>query len=292
LDISVEQIKALRDKTGAGMMDCKKALIESNGDFEKAIEYLRKKGAAALQKRSERIAKEGIVVAKTNDDKTEAVIAEVNCETDFVGRSDAFKEFANIVADTALAAKNNSIESLLAQKVNGLTVKEKLDETTGKLGEKVEIKRIAYYNSADGFFCEYNHLGSKIASIIEISGKITDAGLSLGSDLAMQVVAMKPLTIDRDGINKEMIEKEQEIYMIQARNEGKADNIAERIAKNKVEKFYEENCLIEQEFVKEPGKTVNDVIKSVSKAAGLEYKIKNMVRFQLGETFEVNTIVS
>jgi elongation factor Ts len=292
VDILVEQVKALRDKTGAGMMDCKKALVESNGDFEKAIEYLRKKGAAASQKRSERIAKEGIVLAKTNQNRTEAVIVEVNCETDFVGRSDAFKQFANLVADTALNSKNNSVESLLTQKVDGLTVQQKMDETTGKVGEKVEIKRIAYYKSDDGFFCDYNHLGNKIASLIEITGKITDVGTTLGNDLAMQVVAMKPLTIDRTGINPEMVKKEQEIYLIQAKNEGKPDAIAEKIAKNKVEKFYEENCLVEQEFVKESGKTVNDVIKSVSKEAGSDYKVKNMSRFQLGETIEFNTTVS
>ncbi|HRE11364.1 MAG TPA: translation elongation factor Ts [Ignavibacteria bacterium] len=158
------------------------------------------------------------------------------------------------------------------------------DVTTASVGEKVEFKRAEYFSSADGFFCDYNHLGNKVASLIEITGKVTDEGVALGSDLAMQIVAMKPLTIDRSAVSAEMIEKEKEIYKIQAINEGKPENIADRIATNKVEKFYEENCLVEQEFVKEPGKSVGDVIKAVAALSGSEYKVKTMVRYQLGET--------
>ena len=289
MDVSVEQVKKLREKTGAGMMDCKKALMESDGDFDKAVEYLRKKGAAASQKRSDRIAKEGLIIARAASDRTKAVIVEVNCETDFVGKSDAFKLFANSVADTVLESEVNNVSDLLSKSSNNLTIQQLLDETTGKVGEKVEIKRIAYFNSNDGFFCEYNHLGNKMASLIEIQGKISDKGIELGNDLAMQVVAMKPLTIDRTSISPEQIAKEKEIYLQMAKNEGKPDNIADKIASNKVEKFFEENCLVEQEFVKESGKTVNDVIKAVSKETGNDYKVKNMVRFQLGETIESNT---
>ena len=286
MDVSVEQVKALRDKTGAGMMDCKKALMESSGDIDKAIEYLRKKGAAASQKRSDRIAKEGLVIAKTNDARTEAVMVEVNCETDFVGKSDAFKAFTNTVADTVLESRANDVNGLLSKTSGNLTIQQLLDETTGKVGEKVEIKRIAYFSSDNGFFCDYNHPGNKVASLIEIEGKISDKGIALGNDLTMQIVAMKPLTIDRSSVSAEKIEKEKEIYLIQAKNEGKPDNIAEKIATNRVEKFFEENCLVEQEFVKESGKTVNEVIKSVSKETGNDYKVKMMLRFQLGETID------
>lgn len=285
MDISLDLIKKLREKTGAGIADCKKALIESDGNFDKAIEYLRKKGAATSQKRSDRIAKEGLIFASVNESRNEAAIVEVNCETDFVAKSDKFNVLANAVVDAVFANKSGDVNALLSSKNSaGNTVQQVLDEATASVGEKIELKRAAYFTSNDGFFCEYNHLGNKVASLIELTGKITDEGISLGNDLSMQIVAMKPLTIDRSGVIQEMIDKEKEIYKVQAVNEGKPDNIADKIASNKVEKFYEENCLLEQEFVKEQGKTVNDVIRAVSKTAGNEYKVKTMVRYQLGET--------
>jgi len=285
LEVPLELIKKLREKTGAGIADCKKALIESGGDFEKAIEYLRKKGAATSQKRMDRVAKEGLIFAKAGSSRDEAAIIEVNCETDFVARSDAFKKLASTVLDAVFSVKSGDINSILPAMVNGSnTVQQIVDETTASVGEKVEVKRASFFKSGSGFFCDYNHLGNKVASLVEITGKLTDEGVTLGNDLAMQVVAMKPLTIDRNGISKEMLEKEKEIYKIQAINEGKAENIAERIAGNKVEKFFEENCLVEQEFVKEPGKSVNDVIKAVSGVSGNDYKVNTMVRYQLGET--------
>lgn len=285
MDVSLEMVKKLREKTGAGIADCKKALVESDGDFEKAIEYLRKKGAATSQKRSDRIAKEGLIFAKVSAARDEAAIVEVNCETDFVARSDAFGNLAKAVVDAVFANKTGDVAELLGSKASDAnTVQQILDGTTASVGEKVELKRAEYFKSEGGFFCDYNHLGNKVASLIEITGKAADESIALGNDIAMQVVAMKPITIDRSGVSPEMIEKEKEIYKIQAINEGKPENIADRIASNKVEKFYEENCLVEQEFVKEPGKTVNDVIKAVSDLSGSEYKVKTMVRYQLGET--------
>ena len=284
MDISLDLVKKLREKTGAGISDCKKALQESNGDFEKAIEYLRKKGAATSQKRSDRIAKEGIILAKTSDDRKEAAIAEINCETDFVGRSDAFKRFASSVINVIFQSRSKELNSVLNASAGGSTLQQLLDETTASVGEKVEIKRIGYFSSSNGFFCEYNHLGNKIASLIELEGGVSDKGTVLGNDLAMQVVAMNPVSIDRNEISAEKIAAEKEIYITQAKNEKKPDNIAEKIAANKVEKYFQENCLIEQEFVKEPGKSVNDVIRTVSKETGSEYKVKTIIRYQLGET--------
>jgi len=284
LDISIEQVKALREKTGAGILDCQKALTESNGDFEKAIEILRKKGAAASQKRIDRIAKEGLIIAKTNTDRNEAVIVEVNSETDFVSRSSEFQKFTGSVVEAVFMAKKNTLPDVLKQTINGLTIEQAFDELLEKVGEKCEIRRCAYFTSQDGFFCEYNHVGNKIASIIELQGKITDDGKILGNELAMQVVAMKPIAIDRTEIAQEVIEKEKEIYTEQARNEKKPEKIIEKIVANKVEKYFQENTLVDQEFIKEAGKSVNDIINSVNKKTGVEYKVKRMVRYQLGET--------
>jgi elongation factor Ts len=285
LEVSIELVKKLREKTGAGIADCKKALVESGGDFEKAIDYLRKKGAATSQKRSDRIAKEGLIFAKASPGGSEAAIVEVNCETDFVARSDAFQKLAGLILDAVFTAKTGDINSLLGFKASGgNTVQQEIDGTTASVGEKVELRRAEYFTSQGGFYCTYNHMGNKVASLIELTGKLSDEGVQLGNDLAMQVVAMKPITIDRSGVSPEMIEKEKEIYRTLAINDGKPENIADRIANNKVEKFYEENCLVEQEFVKESGKAVKDVIKAVSAASGNEYKVKTMVRYQLGET--------
>lgn len=285
MDISLELVKKLREKTGAGITDCKKALVESNGDFDKAIEFLRKKGAATSQKRSDRVAKEGLIFAKVNDQRNQAAIIEVNCETDFVAKSDAFINLTQNIINAVLEQKNPNIESLLNAALNsGITVQQLIDQTTASVGEKIELKRADYLESSENFFCDYNHLGNKVASIVEISGKPVPEGIELGNDLAMQVVAMKPLTISRNEVSEEMINKEKEIYKIQAINEGKPENIAEKIASNKVEKFYEENCLLEQEFVKEHSITVKDFVKSVSDKTGIQFSVVKMLRYQLGET--------
>jgi elongation factor Ts len=284
LDVSLEKVKELRNKTGAGMLACKKALEESNGDFEKAIEYLRKQGAANVQKRIEKIAKEGLIIAKINGDRTAAAIAEVNCETDFVARSADFENFTKLVTDTVLKTKDASVASLFRESFNGMTIEQAFDDLSSKVGEKLEVKRAAYLKSQDGFFCVYNHVGNKVASVIELTGNVTDQGITLGNDLAMQVVAMKPIAIDRTGIDPSIIEKEKEIYRTQAKNEKKPENIVEKIAANKVEKYFQENCLIDQEFIKESGKSVNDIINAVSKETGINYKVKTMIRYQLGET--------
>jgi elongation factor Ts len=284
LDVPIEKVKELRSKTGAGLLDCKKALMESNGDFEKAIEYLRKKGSLTAQKRVDKIAKEGLILARTSENKNAAGIIEVNCETDFVARSAEFQEFANAVLESVLKAKTGKMETILDSSSEGKSIKNRFDELLAKVGEKIEIKRADYFNSDGGFFCVYNHVGNKIASVVELTGAVSEKGLSLGNDLAMQVAAMKPIAVDRNGISRELIDKEKEIYLTQAKNEKKPDNVAEKIAANKVEKFYQENCLVDQEFIREPGKSVADIIRTVSKEANSDYSVRHFIRFQLGET--------
>ncbi|MCX7878265.1 MAG: translation elongation factor Ts [Ignavibacteria bacterium] len=280
MEISLDLVKKLREKTGAGITDSKKALIESNGDIEKAIEYLRKKGAATSKKRSDRIAKEGIVIAKSSEDRKEAAIVEINCETDFVAKSDAFVKLADKIVSEVLAYKGNEISQFLPV-VQGI-----IDETTASVGEKIDFKRMSYLKTDDGYFSVYNHLGNKIASVVELSGSPDETGINLGNDIAMQVVALKPIVVSRNEISDDMIQKEKEIYKIQAINEGKNESIAEKIASNRVEKFFEENCLVDQEFVKEPGKSVTEILKEASQKNGSEYKIKRFIRYQLGETLE------
>ncbi len=275
--ISAELVKKLRDKTGAGMADCKKALEEAQGDEAKAIEVLRKKGAASAAKRSDRVAKEGVIAARVADDKKRGVLAEVNSETDFVARNETFVQFAQDVADAALAANPNSHEEfLLAKMANGATISEEVGAQTGRLGEKLEARRFEMLAEPTGFVTSYVHPGSKLGVLVAIAG--SSDGASVGRDIAMQVAAMNPMALDRSQISTEQIEKELEIYRTQARNEGKKEDIIERIAKNKLEKFYQDNCLVEQSFIKDAAKTITDLLKE---SGGL--KVTGFVRMQLGE---------
>jgi len=275
--ISAELVKRLRDKTGAGMADCKKALEEANGDEQKAIEVLRKKGAASAAKRSDRVAKEGVIVASVSEDKKRGVMAEVNSETDFVARNESFMQFAQEVADAALAANPNSHEEfLLAKLANGATISEEVGAQTGRLGEKLEARRFEMLSEPNGFVTAYIHPGSKLGVMVAISG--TNDAAALGRDIAMQVAAMNPMGLNRESISTEQMEKELDIYRTQARNEGKKEDIIDRIAKNKLEKFYQDNVLTEQSFIKDASKTITDLLKEAG-----NLKITGFVRMQLGE---------
>ncbi|MCC6395784.1 MAG: elongation factor Ts [Bacteroidetes bacterium] len=285
MEITSEVIKRLRDKTGAGMMDCKRALEASKGDIEGAIEFLRKKGAAVGQKRSDRSAKEGIIVTRVSPDATCGVAVEVNCETDFVGRSDDFVAFAGIVADAVLRERPANVEALSHLKSpSGKTVGELLNDLLAKVGEKLEIRRFQIVQSPNGIISSYTHLGSKIGVLVEFAG-IEGSGPSavIGRDVAMQVAAMSPSVISRDQVEKTTIEHELEIYRTQAKNEGKKEQVIERIATGRLEKFYQEVCLLEQTFIKDPGKTIKDVLQDAEKLTGKPVSIRSFVRFHLGE---------
>jgi elongation factor Ts len=276
--VTSEMVKHLRDKTGAGMMDCKKALDESNGNEEKAIEILRKKGAATAAKRADKTANEGTIVAKIAPDGKHGIMVEINCETDFVARGEDFSSFAQSVAQIVFDKSPNSVEELLSlPHPNGKTVNDALSELTGKVGEKTEIRRIYHVNSDGGFLEQYIHMGAKIGVIVELAAEMNPANKTVARDIAMQVAAMSPIVVSRDKVNKELVEKEIEIYRTQAKNEGKPDQIADKIATGRLEKYYQEVVLLEQSFIKDAGKTVKDLLSP-------NVTVKQFKRFQLGES--------
>jgi elongation factor Ts len=279
MEITSELIKRLRDKTGAGMMDCKRALTETVGDMEKAIEYLRKKGAAVAAKRAERAAKEGIIVTRVAPDGKRGVVVEVNAETDFVGRSEDFVQFANTVATVLETQTPASPEVLLAlPAAGGKTIGNLLNDLLAKVGEKIDVRRYEIVEAKNGVVSAYTHMGSKIGVLVEFTGLPAEATVT-GRDIAMQVAAMSPLVVAREELTKETLDREMEIYRTQAQNEGKPAHIVDKIAQGRLEKFFQEACLVDQTFIKDPGKTVKDVIKE----AGAQVSVRRFVRFHLGE---------
>jgi elongation factor Ts len=279
-EITAAQVKKLRDRTGAGMADCKKALEEANGNEEQALDILRKKGSASAAKRADRVAKEGVITSAVSPDGKRAVIAEVNSETDFVARNESFIQFAQDVAEAALGAFPSSHEEFLMVKLsNGATISEEVGAQTGRIGEKIEARRFEMLDAGNGVVASYIHPGSKLGVLVAVSGSNGDMAKSLGRDIAMQVAAMNPLALDRSGVSKDTIEREIEIYKTQMRNEGKKEEFIERIAQGKLEKFYQDNCLLEQSFIKDASKTVTDLLKE----AGAGVTVSGYVRMQLGE---------
>ncbi|MCH7962515.1 MAG: elongation factor Ts [Bacteroidetes bacterium] len=282
MKITAQQVNELRKKTGAGMMDCKKALTEADSDIEKAIEILRKKGATVASKRAEKSANEGLIVTKISDDRKHGAISEVNCETDFVAKNKDFVNLANEVIEAVFSSQPASVKELLDKNSD---LKKKVNEVLGKVGEKIEISRIADEDAPNGILIDYVHMGCKLGVLIKFDN-VTEAAdelFNLGKDVAMQVAAMNPLSIYREDIPKETIEKEIEIYNEVARKEGKPEQILEKIATGKLNKFYQENCLAEQSFIKDNSKTVGDLLKEFNTKYNSEVKIALFHRFHLGD---------
>ena len=261
--ITAADVNKLRKQTGAGMMDCKNALVEAEGDFENAVDILRKKGQKVAAKRADRDATEGAVIALTSDDNKSGIVVMVNCETDFVAKNDSFVDLATRIANVALANSPASTDELLALVFNdSMTIGEKLIEQTGVIGEKIEIG--GYESISSPFVASYIHMGNKIATLVALS----DIAEEAGRDIAMQAAAMNPVALDKDSVPADVMERELEVGREQAREEGKPDNMIEKIAMGKLGKFYKENTLVEQQFIKDSSLTVASYLNSVK--AGLK----------------------
>jgi elongation factor Ts len=261
--ITAQDVNKLRTMTGAGMMDCKKALTEADGDFEKAIEILRKKGQKVSASRSDKEAKEGSVFIKVSDDKKEAVLIALNCETDFVAKNEEFQALGKLIAETAFAKKSASKEALLQEKAGDLTVLEKINELVGKIGEKLEVSE--YIQMKGETVVPYIHAGSKLGVLVSLKGVNGKDVTEAGKDVGMQIAAMNPVAVDEKSIDKTVIEKELEIAKAQILAEGKPENMVEKIAQGKLQKFYKDNTLLHQIFVKDNSKTIAQYLDSISK---------------------------
>ena len=281
MEITAAKVNELRQKTGAGMMDCKKALVEANGDFEKAIELLRKKGAAVASKRAEKSANEGMVLTKISEDLKSGVMVEVNCETDFVARSEDFISFANFVLESAVSKETKNVDEFLK---SNSTVSVNMSEIMGKVGEKIQVSRVTYEDTNNGLVVDYIHPGAKLGVLVmfDTLENNRDDFMNIAKDIAMQVAAMKPLCIHREEL-KDIIDKEIDIYKELARKEGKPENILEKIALGKLTKFYQENCLAEQAYIKDNTKTVNDLLKEFNAKHKTSVKLSRFKRFHLSD---------
>ncbi len=274
--ISAQDVKRLREVTGVGMMDCKKALEETNGDFEAAIDLLRKKGQKVAAKRADREAKEGLIVTAVASDSKRGVIVEVNCETDFVARNEEFASFAQGVADIVLRENPSNLDALLSTSYeDGRTLGDAVVDLTGKIGEKIDVRRFHILESSDGSIVSYIHPGSRLGVLVDVKG--SDDVSDVGRDVAMQVAALNPIAAVREEVSEEIRNKELEIGRETARNEGKPDNIVDRIAQGKLERYYKDNVLVEQPFVKDASISVQDMLKSRGA------QVKSFVRFALGD---------
>ncbi len=275
--ITAALVKELRDRTGAGMMDCKKALAAVEGDMDKAFDFLREKGLAAAAKKAGRIAAEGVVGSYVSKDKKTGVIVEVNCETDFVGKTDDFKAIVNSIVEHIAVTQPADMDILMASKLNGKTIADIVTETIAKIGENIAVRRFARYEAlSDGLIAAYIHAGGKIGVLVNMKGGSAD----LGKDIAMHIAATNPSYLDRTQVSATEVEHEKQILSEQAHNEGKPEKIIEKMVLGRIQKYYKEVCLVEQEFVKDPDQTIGKLLKD-NNAEVIEF-----VRFQMGEGIE------
>jgi elongation factor Ts len=276
MNITAQDVNRLRAETGAGMMDCKKALQESGGDFDKAIEYLRKKGQKVSADRQDREAKEGAVFAQVAPGAAYGVLLELNCETDFVARNEGFQQLGEKIAAAALAAKVRTLDELKTLALDGLSVADTLTEAIGRIGEKIDVSKYSLLEGEN--VVSYIHPGARVGVLLVFAGA---GGVYLtqpGKDVCMQIAAMSPVAVDKTGVDPAVVEKEIAIGIEQARAEGKPEAMLEKIAQGKLQKFYKENTLMEQDFVKDPSKSIAQYLKEYAPAL----KVTAFTRFNLG----------
>ena len=284
-NITASMVKELREMTGAGMMECKKALAEAEGDLEKAVDVLRTRGLAAVAKKAGRATNEGTVMALVSDDCTVGAVVELNCETDFVGMNEKFKAYAEKVAKAAIASKAADVEALMAAEIEGETVEAVVTDCIHVMGENTQLARVAVVEAAG--VASYIHGGGTIGVLVSFDVEGIDPASEefqkCGRDVAMQVAAVNPVAATRDAVPADVVEHEKAIYMAQAAESGKPENIQEKMATGRLEKFFKENCLTEQAFVKNPDQTVAQYVEECAKALGGTVAVKGFVRFALGE---------
>ncbi|WP_302131623.1 translation elongation factor Ts [uncultured Dialister sp.] len=276
MNITASMVKDLRTQTGAGMMDCKKALVEAEGDIAKAVDILREKGLSQAAKKASRVAAEGAVGSAVSEDGKTGTILEVNCETDFVGTNEDFRNLAASIADQILAVNPADVEALLDSEIDGKKVRDLVTEAVAKIGENISVRRFVRYESAEGKVYSYIHGGGKIGVLVEMIG----ADDELGKDIAMQVAAANPSYLDRTQVSRDEIDHEKEVLAVEARNEGKPENIIEKMVIGRINKYYKEVCLVDQEFIKDGDLTISKLLKSKNAS------VVRFARYQLGEGIE------
>ena len=283
-EITASLVKELREMTGAGMMECKKALVEAEGEIEKAVDVLRTRGLAAVAKKAGRATNEGTVMAVVSDDAKTGAVIELNCETDFVSMNEKFKAYAERIAKAALAAKPADVEELKAVEYEGETVEAIVTDAIHVMGENTQVARVAVVE-ADAV-SSYIHMGGKIGVLVTFAVEGIDPTnpefVTYGHDIAMQVAAVNPIAANRDAVAPEVVEHEKAIYIAQAAESGKPENIQEKMATGRLEKFFKEQCLTEQAFVKDSDKTVAQYTDEVAKKLGGTIAVTGFVRFALG----------
>ena len=284
---TAQDVKTLREKTGCGMMDCKKALTQADGDMDKAIDFLREQGLAKQAKKASRVAAEGVAYATTSDDRKVGVVVEVNAETDFVAKNDSFMEFVKACAQTVIDENPADVDELLTLKAAGTeqTVAELLQEKIQTIGENIKIRR---FERMEGACVAYVHAGGKIGVLVNFTTDIAvnDEFVAYGKDVAMQIAALNTPYLTKDEVPEEVIEHEKEVMRQQVINEGKPEAIADKIVMGKIGKYYKENCLVDQEFVKDNKMTVKQYTDNTAKALGGKIEIAKFVRFEKGEGIE------
>ncbi len=291
-NVTAAMVKELRERTNAGMMDCKKALIAADADMDKAIDWLREKGLAQAAKKASRVAAEGVVAQYVTPCGCTGVIVEVNCETDFVAKTDNFLAFANNVAKHIAMADPADVDALMEQKFvddESKTIADLVSEATVAIGEKISVRRFARFKT-EGVVSTYIHLGGKVGVLVEVStdekGKDNEDVKMFAHDLALQIAAAKPEAVRREEVDSEKLQKEREIQRAKALEAGKPEKIVEKIVDGQIEKYYKEVCLLDQAFVKDPDKSIKALMAEVSKASGSPLDVVRFARYERGEGIE------